>query len=174
MRSGEFTCPSREAFLPDMLSPGDIAVDSHVSPSHLVVSLKRNKNDPFAVGVKLHLGTTGDILCPVRAILGYLAIRPTLPGPLFLFSDGATLSRPRLVDSLRQVLNTAGVDASGYSGHSFRIGAATTAAQMGLGDSLIKSLGRWKSSAFTLYIRPPWDRLSSVSATLASSRPQQV
>ena len=137
-----------------MLSPGDIAVDSHVSPSHLVVSLKRSKNDPFAVGVKLHLGTTGDILCPVRAILGYLAIRPPIPGPLFLFSDGATLSRPRLVDSLRQVLNAVGVDASGYSGHSFCIGAATTAAQMGLRDSLIKSVGRWKLSAFTLYSTP--------------------
>ena len=168
MRSGEFTCPSLEAFSPDMLSPTDIAVDSHTAPSHLTVHLKRSKNDPFGAGTTLHLGTTGDILCPVAAILGYLALRPPAPGPLFVFGDGSPLSRPRLVQSLREVLRRAGVDVSGFSGHSFRIGAATTAARAGLSDSLIQTLGRWRSSAFMLYIRTPSQQLTAVSATLAS------
>ena len=30
-----------------------------------------------------------------------------------------------------------------YSGHSFRIGAATAAAKLGVNDSMIKVLGRW-------------------------------
>ena len=169
MRSGEFTCPSWEAFTPDMLSPQDVAVDSHTSPSHLAIHLKRSKNDPFAAGTTLHLGATGQVLCPVSSMLGYLAIRPPRRGPLFIFEDGSTLSRPRLVRSLRQVLSSVGVDYSSYSGHSFRIGAATTAASMGVSDSLIKTLGRWKSSAFMLYIRTPWQRLAKVSPTLAKS-----
>ena len=45
------------------------------------------------------------------------------------------LSRDRLCHELRLALMTAGVDTTGYSGHSFRIGTATTAAQVGLTDS---------------------------------------
>ena len=55
---------------------------------------------------------------------------------------------------------------SKYSGHSFRIGAATTAASVVVEDSLIKTLGRWESSAYILYVRVPRDRLASVSKRL--------
>ena len=93
----------------------------------------------------MHLGATGQHLCPVAALLGYLAIQPPVVGPLFLFHDGTTLSKPRLIASLRRVLQEVGVDSSKYSGHSFRIGAATTAAKLGVSNSLIKILGWWRS-----------------------------
>ena len=35
-----------------------------------------------------------------------------------------------------------------YSGHSFRIGAATTAAAKGIEDCIIKILGWWESLAY--------------------------
>ena len=69
--------------------------------------------------------------------------------------------------ALRQALTAAGIDTAGYSGHSFRIGAATTAAQAGFSDSLIQALGRWKSSAFQEYIRTDTATLTSISAKLA-------
>ena len=119
MHSGEFTCPSWRDFTVDMLSPQVVSVDSHTSPSHVTIV-------PFAVGAKLHLGRTGLQLCQVLAFLCYLAIQPSQHGPLFLFKDGSTLSRPRLVMSLHKALSDAGVDPSGYNGHSFRIGVATT------------------------------------------------
>ena len=169
MRAGEFTCPSLHSFSPDMLTPGDVAVDSHVSPSYITVHLKRSKNDPLGAGTTIHLGATGASLCPVLAMLAYLARRPCQPGPLFMFRDGLPLSRPKLVHRLREALNSTGVDDSGFSGHSFRIGAATAAARAGLSDSLIKTLGRWKSSAFSLYIRTPARQLAAASTALAAA-----
>ena len=105
-------------------------------------------------------------MSPVTALLGYLAICPKRSGPLFIFQDGSTLSRERLVSSLYQVLSDVGMSTAQYSGHSFRIGAKTTAAQLGVPDSLIKNMGRWKSSVFMHYIRTPWQQLAGISSRL--------
>ena len=45
------------------------------------------------------------------------------------------------------------LDTSRYKGRSFRIGAASLAAGKGFSDAQIRTLGRWKSDAFKLYIR---------------------
>ena len=121
-----------------MLSPTDIQVDSHVNPQCLAVHLRQSRTDPFGAGVTLYLGRTGDVLCPVSSVLAYLAIRQATPGPLFIFRDGIPLSRTHFVAAVWQVLQAAGVDTSSYTGHSFRIGAATTAAGIGLSDSSLK------------------------------------
>ena len=83
LRAGEFTCPSLSAFSPGMLSREDVAVDSHANPSVMTVTLKHSKTDPFGAGVTIFLGKTGDILCPVSAMLGYLATATSTSGPLF-------------------------------------------------------------------------------------------
>ena len=66
-------------------------------------------------------------------------------------------------------MQTAGLDAHAFSGHSLRIGAATTAAAAGLPDWLIKAMGRWKSDAYLRYVRTPVDQVLAVSGKLASS-----
>ena len=156
-------------FASDMLTPQDVAVDSHTTQSNIVIHVKRSKNDPFGVGAWLHRGATGQWLCQVAALLGYLAVRRPLLGPLFLFRDGTTLSKLRLIGSLRQVLREVGVASSRSSGLSFRIRAATAAAKLGVSNSMIKVLGRWlKSSAFTCYMRTPWKQLAAQRSGLLS------
>ena len=85
VHSGEFTCPFWRDFTVDMLSPQDVSVDSHILPSYITIVIRRSKNDLFVVGGKLHLGRMGLPLCPVLALLCYLAIRPSRHGPHFLF-----------------------------------------------------------------------------------------
>ena len=52
-------------------------------------------------------------------------------GPLFQLQDGTRLTKQKFVARVRRTLTAAGVDASQYSGHSFRTGAATVAAANG-------------------------------------------
>ncbi len=99
------------------------------------------------------MGATNSPLCPVQAIVGYLAVRNPTPGPLFIFSAGCPLTRSLLVAHLQSALRQAGIEPSPYTVHSFRIGAATTAARYGMEDSLIQTLGHWKSTAYLAYIR---------------------
>ena len=169
MRSGEFTCPSNSRFQDHMLAPRDVAVHSHHHPSMVLVLLRRSKTDPFGQGMTVFVGRTAHAICPVAAILCYLAQRGSEHGPLFRFEDGSSLSRQRLVTAIRSALQSQGVPPvvlSGISGHSFRIGAATAAARAGVQDSTIQTLGRWRSSSFLRYIRTPGSQLASVSPRL--------
>ena len=54
-----------------------------------------------------------------------------------------------------------------YSGHSFRIGAASSAAAAGVPNHLIKAMGRWNSEAYLLYMKTPPETLASISRALA-------
>lgn len=77
-----------------------------------------------------------------------------MPGPLFI-DCGKPITRNIFVEKLSWAVKSCGLDSSRYKGHSFRIGAASYAADRGLSDSQIRTLGRWQSNAFTKYIRIP-------------------
>ena len=98
----------------------------------------------------MSVGRTDKAMCLVSAVLAYMAVRGPGPGPLFQFQDGRFLTRARLVMEVKEAISAAGVDSSPYSGHSFRSGAATTAARQGIAEATIQKLGRWKSSAYQL------------------------
>ena len=92
--------------------------------------------------------------CPCSALRAFLLVRGEQPGPLFI-SEGNPLSRQEFVLILKRTLDFAGFQPDKYNSHSFRIGAATSYAHNGASDAQIRSLGRWKSDAFKLYIRAP-------------------
>ncbi|KAJ4918189.1 hypothetical protein JOQ06_014324 [Pogonophryne albipinna] len=52
--------------------------------------------------------------------------------------------------------------------HSFRIGAASTAARLGISDQTIQVLGRWSSQAYHTYIRNNLNDLRQAHAQLSS------
>ena len=168
LRAGEATSrPGEEA----AIQIGDVAVDSHSSPSMVCIHLRKSKTDPFGKGVDLFFGKTGAEVCPVAAILTYLVMRPKIKaGPLLVHADGTPLTREQFVKGVREALNACGIDSSSYSGHSFRSGAATAAAQAGVPAYGIKILGRWQSKAYHLYICTPRETLVSVASQLVSPR----
>lgn len=166
--SGEITVPSAKEYDTGAhLSYGDVTLDSVSEPSCVQVRIKASKTDPFRQGVSVFLGATSNKLCPVAAVAAYLAVCPTSPGPFFLIQSGQPLTLSLFVNRVKETLDGAGIDSWRYSGHSFRIGAASTAAVRGVEVSLIKTLGRWKSSAYLLYVRIPTKKLANLSKTLS-------
>ena len=149
------------------LAWGDVGMDNSTPPTKIRVVLRRSKTDQFGRGVAVWIGETRDEVCPVRAVMEYTARRGTAAGPFFRLENGIPLTKSRFVQKVRDVLTQAGISQTGYSGHSFRIGAASAAAEAGLEDSVIQALGRWSSSAFLWYIRITHQQLSCHTAALA-------
>lgn len=90
-------------------------------------------------------------------------------GPFFRFEDRAPLTCMKFLDKVKEALSQAGVDCTAYSRHSFRTGTATTAAKRGISDATIKMLGRWKSSAYQVYIKTQREQLASYSCHLGNT-----
>ena len=169
LRAGELTVPNDKGYDPAVhLSRNDIALDNPRTPTMVRVTIKQSKTDPFRKGINLFLGKTSTEVCPVTALLNYLVVRGKRKGPLFLFEDGRFLTRQRFVEKVREALAEAKIEQASYCGHSFRIGAATTAASRGLEDSVIKTLGRWRSLAYLQYIKIPRNELAFYSRTLGT------
>ena len=115
------------------------------------VWIKQSKTDSFRQGLSIVFNRTELLLCPVAALLAYLVVRGNSEGPLFLLC-GKLLTRPKLVLKLRKAVAATGLQPEKYAGHSFRIWATTTMAVCGVPVDVIKTLGRWKSKAYQLYV----------------------
>ena len=142
----------------------------------LCLVLPQSKTDPSRKGVTLVVARSdpGDIACPVQAMVDYFASTAhfALPGsPLFFRTNASHTkllpwTRAYVLRRLALCLEQAGIDARGFSGHSFRRGAATTAAHNNLGGYEIQLLGRWKSDAYKAYIDTPPAQLHALSRRL--------
>ena len=169
-RLGELLPESRAKINPAAsLMWGDVAVDSREKPSMVRFHLKRSKCDQFGTGADIIVGSTGLPLCPVTAILKYIAVRGPAAGVFFRRAATQSALKAWFIDQLREILTAVGLPRQQYAGHSFRIGAVTTAAIAGVEDSTIQTLGRWHSVAYLQYIRLPSERLARVSAVLAKN-----
>ena len=138
------------------------------------VLLKASKCDPFNKGVTITI-FDNDILRPVNIMQKYIDLRrnggATAQSPLFSdfpISQGKLepLNRDRFVYYLRFVLSHLGYNDSDYCGHSFRIGAATSAGAAGVPDHIIQTLGRWSSDCYVRYIRTEASSIKKAQETM--------
>ena len=148
-----------------LMRVGEICLTQAKNP---VIQLDQVKVTPQAVTIKiLHFkhnisphpfdivlpAQANSLTCPVKILSQYLLVRGMQPGPLFIFKDGAPVCRTFFASRLKSCLNSIGLEPSLYQSHSFRIGAASHYASLGMSDSQLRMLGRWKSDAFKRYIR---------------------
>ena len=80
LRSLEFTVPSQSQFDPnEHLCLSDISLDSSHFPQIVQVNIKQSKTDPFRRGITLSPGRKGHKICPLKAIVPFLAARGSGP-----------------------------------------------------------------------------------------------
>jgi hypothetical protein len=155
LRCSEFTCNTgRQSDL--SLCIGDIIVQSN---DKVIIHLKVSKTDPFRHGVSIPLFATHQNVCPVVILRQILKLRwackAIASDPLFVDYNGKPITRHMFVRDLKVLLERIGLNSQDYNSHSFRIGAATSASSAGLGEHLIRTLGRWSSDCYMRYIRTP-------------------
>ena len=143
--------------------------DVTTTATALMLHIRASKTDPFHHGCTITIGATATSTCPLNAVQPYRAIHQHQPSsPAFTFQDGSLLTRQRLTILLREIFLRAGFDPDKYASHSFRIGAATTAAAAGLPQWQIQAMGRWTSDCYSHYIRIPQSTLIQASQQLAT------
>lgn len=170
LRCGEFTVTS--AFNSEHnLCVGDMTI----ADDCVLLHLKKSKTDPFHERVTLKLFKTDQVVYPYYICCRYMKARlqqtPSLHDPLFVtdITSGQPLSRTVFISRFRHVLDCLGIDSGSYNGHSFRIGAATSAAAAHIEDHLIKDLGRWSSDAYCRYIRTPQSSIKDAQIALTKT-----
>jgi hypothetical protein len=63
-----------------------------------------------------------------------------------------------------------GYNSTLYNGHSFRIGASTSAWSVNIQDHLIKTLGRWPTDSYCRYIRTSKETIQKAQKALRLSK----
>jgi len=161
LRVGEFTSAGRYSDDSKSLTVNDVSILPDLQC--LQVTIRYSKTDQRGSAVTMQIGRAMNVeLCPVKAMWEYLQARPPVPGLLFRHFDGSPLTASQFNKVLKKCVEALGLSSCGYSAHSLRIGAATSGTVCGLSEEKVKELGRWKSSAYKLYIRTSmWDAVSN-------------
>jgi integrase len=138
------------------LDLGDI---EHVRQG-LIVHLRRSKTDQLGAGRKIAIPFGRTRWCPVNAIDHWLQVSGIDAGPLFRpinrhgHVQDQRLSGEAVSIIVKDRLLKAGIDPSGFSGHSLRAGFATSAAMAGASNWKIRQQTGHRSDAMLArYIR---------------------
>jgi hypothetical protein len=140
------------------------------SNDKVIIHLKVSKTDPFRHGVSIPLFATHQNVCPVVILRQILKLRwackAIASDPLFVDYNGKPITRHMFVQDLKVLLERIGLNSQDYNSHSFRIGAATSAASAGVGEHLIRTLGRLEFRL--LYEIYPYSRLHLAASTIVA------
>ena len=123
----------------------DVQVDEC---NNMVLTIPYSKTDQNGRSVQIFICPTTTTYTPFKWLLEYIKETEDGKSP-----DDKIF--PKQINTYRVLFKTIfrslGVDASKFSTHSFRKGAAHEAALAGIQDSVIKTMGRWASTCFTKY-----------------------
>lgn len=161
------------------LRPGEFTFDLFDGTKHLswdcldfggdgrpaTLRLKKSKTDTTGQGVKITIPEGPADVCPLRLLREWRSRSPRTDAaaPIF-WLPGGNFPKRLVVAAVRRALTEARIATKGYSGHSFRRGAATWAKAIGMSHTEIQTLGRWSSDAHLRYADTPASVIADMSA----------
>ncbi|KAI4799077.1 hypothetical protein KUCAC02_019244 [Chaenocephalus aceratus] len=166
LRCSEFA-PTSSAYNPHH-HPSLSDISLHTNDS-LIFTLRRSKTDQLGISFPIHIFRLNSYLSPYEPLTKYLSARyaaNATPQHLNTHSFSPKQGKWPHVSGSRNTSTTSclfrGYAQKHYSSHSFRIGAASTAARLGISDQTIQVLGRWSSLAYLNDLRRAHAQLSSI------------
>ena len=143
--------------------------DITLNHNSMKIHIKASKTDQYRQSAVVLISRTGTSTCPLSAMDKFLKQSNCRKStPLFTFRNGKYLTRQDVSSMTKSLLYLVGANPALYSSHSYRIGAATTAAAAGIPESLIQTLGRWQSTAYKTYIRSSSEMISNATKLMAN------
>ena len=137
------------------------------------LTLPASKTHPFRHEIQLTIAASNDAGCPINAMkeLGRMDSHRSEFPPLFCLwsQEQRPYTREHVVQTLHELAILSGLGYGAWNGHSFRRGAATWAATVGIPDAQIQILGRWRSDAYKAYIEYPRAERISLSQRFQTS-----
>jgi len=161
LRVGEFTyrqtaIDTVPLFRNWFLTKNSIQLKELRGEKFIELTLPASKTDPFRHGIQLTIAASNDAGCPVRAMKHLGSIDTHRPQFAALFCVGLDEQQPftreYVVQTLQGLAIASGLGRGAWNGHSFRSGAATWAAEVGIGEAEIQTLGRGQSDAYKALI----------------------
>jgi hypothetical protein len=154
-RLGEFTVPSLKAFIPEVhVKPSDIRRDQDRHGFRVTVfKLPRTKSS--LTGEDVFWSVQEGISDPQAALATHFAVNnPPADQPLFSWRHPNGL-RPLTKSEFLKRINLAASELGieSLKGHGIRIGATLEYLLRGVPFDVVKSIGRWSSESFLLYLR---------------------
>ena len=119
----------------------------------VIIHIPKSKTDQIGEGTNVPLSFANDASCPVQALRRLFKKYPKKDSdPLFTRVIGP-FNKKWFAENITTTIQKAGIpNASKYSGHSFRRGAANTSIAAGASMEELKTMGRWKSNAAQVYL----------------------
>lgn len=126
----------------------------------MILTLRRSKTDQEGAGRKIGIPFGRTRHCPVAALDAWLSASGIATGPVFRPVDRHGHVQPERLSGeavsllIRERVAVAGIEPTGFSGHSLRAGFATSAAQAGVSTLKIKQqTGHTSDAMLARYIR---------------------
>lgn len=157
---------------------GDIAT---CTPGRLAFFMRPAKNMKYRKGktVPIVIGGGGGYVDAVAEVRRMLEVDPTPEGrgavtPMFRKPDGSAFTTDDIRDIVRQVAFAAGEDPLEFGAHSLRIGGATALFAAGADPIHIRTMGRWSSDCYRLYVRACFEQTMDWTRKLGSQQVHDV